>query len=173
MSWTPKRGYRRDQLNCAFHKRIDVNQSLSPTLGFLLGFACLVVVLAGLRWIAPVFNQLALALISAVTALPLINWLKRKGVSNALALVITSAVTLLVLVVFVGFMAVALVIFILIASISVIVPVLYFLIAGEAAAKTLEGWKAWLQTNNATVMIVVFLVLGAMLAGNGLGGLIG
>lgn len=68
--------------------------------------------------------------------------------------------------------AVSLVLFILIASISVTVPVLYFLIAGEAAANTLEGWKAWLQINNATMMFVLFLVLGAKQVGNGLGGLI-
>ena len=72
-----------------------------------------------------------------------------------------------------GQSAIALIAFILIASISVAVPVLYFLIAGESAAKTLEGWKAWLQANNATVMIILFLVLGAKLVGNGLGGLIG
>jgi len=68
---------------------------------------------------------------------------------------------------------VAMVIFILIASISVATPVLYYLVAGEAAAKTLEGWKAWLQANNTTVMFILFLILGAKLIGGGLGGLIG
>ena len=50
---------------------------------------------------------------------------------------------------------------------------LYYLIAGESAAETLNGWKAWLLANNTTVMFVLFLVLGAKLVGNGLGGLIG
>ena len=72
-----------------------------------------------------------------------------------------------------GQSAVALVVFVFIASASVTAPVLYYVVAGESAAKTLEGWKAWLLTNNATVMVVLFVVLGAKLVGTGLGGLIG
>lgn len=66
-----------------------------------------------------------------------------------------------------------LIIFIIIASLSVAAPVLYYLFAGESAAKTLNEWKTWLMANNATVMFVLFLVLGAKLIGNGLGGLFG
>lgn len=72
-----------------------------------------------------------------------------------------------------GQSAVALVVFVFIASASVAAPVLYYLVAGESAASTLDGWKAWLLANNTTVMFVLFLVLGAKLVGNGLGGLIG
>jgi hypothetical protein len=72
-----------------------------------------------------------------------------------------------------GQSAVALVVFVVIASASVAAPVLYYLVAGESAAKTLDGWKVWLQANNATVMFVLLLVLGAKLVGDGLGGLIG
>jgi hypothetical protein len=72
-----------------------------------------------------------------------------------------------------GQSAVALVVFAVIASVSVAAPVLYYLVAGESAAKTLDGWKAWLLANNSTVMFVLFLVLGAKLVGNGLGGLTG
>jgi hypothetical protein len=72
-----------------------------------------------------------------------------------------------------GQSAVALLVFVLIASASVAAPVLYYLIAGESAAETLDGWKSWLLANNATVMVILFLVLGAKLLGNGLGGLIG
>jgi hypothetical protein len=72
-----------------------------------------------------------------------------------------------------GQSAIALVVFVVIASASVAAPVLYYLIAGESAAETLDGWKAWLLANNTTVMFVLFLVLGAKLVGNGLGGLIG
>ncbi len=72
-----------------------------------------------------------------------------------------------------GQSAVALLVFVVIASATVAVPVLYYLVAGESAAKTLEGWKAWLLANNATVMFVLFLVLGAKLAGDGLAGLVG
>jgi hypothetical protein len=68
---------------------------------------------------------------------------------------------------------IALGVFVLIGSISVLVPVIYYIAAGESAAKTLTVWKAWLATNNATVMAVLFLVFGAKLLGDGLGGLLG
>ena len=68
---------------------------------------------------------------------------------------------------------IALAIFVLLASITVAVPVLYYLIAGASAEKTLTGWKTWLIANNSTVMIVLFLLLGAKLIGAGLGGLMG
>jgi len=81
-----------------------LKNSLSPTLKFLLGAACLVIVLVGLQRAAPMFNQLALALIIAVTAAPLMRWLRGKGMPNGLALAITVLVILLILVVFVGFL---------------------------------------------------------------------
>jgi hypothetical protein len=68
---------------------------------------------------------------------------------------------------------IALAVFVIVASISVATPVLYYLVAGASAEKTLTGWKTWLTANNATVMIVLFLVLGAKLIGDGLGGLFG
>ena len=58
---------------------------------------------------------------------------------------------------------VAPVLFVLIASISVAVPVLYYLAAGERAEKTLNGWKAWLIANNNVIMTLLFLVLGTNL----------
>lgn len=81
-----------------------MNNSLSKTLRTLLGFACLVVVMAGLREAAPTFNRLALALIIALISLPLIRWLKGKGASNAIALVVTILTILLTLILFIGFM---------------------------------------------------------------------
>ena len=69
--------------------------------------------------------------------------------------------------------AIALVLFVALACLSVILPVLYFLIAGASAEKTLKGWKTWLIANNVTVMIVLFLILGAKLVGAGLSGLVG
>ena len=47
------------------------------------------------------------------------------------------------------------------------------LVAGASAQKTLTGWKTWLAANNGTVMIVMFLIFGAKLVGEGLGGLVG
>ena len=67
----------------------------------------------------------------------------------------------------------ALLVFVIIGSLSVAVPVVYFLVGGEKAKHTMDGWKAWLGANNATVMTVLLLVIGAKLLGQGLGGLLG
>ena len=68
---------------------------------------------------------------------------------------------------------IALVVFIVLASLTVAAPVLYYLFAGQSAEKVLATWKAWLLANNATVMFILLLVLGALAFGQGLGGLIG
>lgn len=68
---------------------------------------------------------------------------------------------------------VALGVFVLIGSITVLIPVIYYIAAGDSAARTLQSWKTWLAMNNATVMAVLFLVFGAKLLGDGLGGLLG
>jgi len=66
---------------------------------------------------------------------------------------------------------IALLVFVILASITVAGPVLYYLIAGASAEKTLNSVKVWLTANNATVMIVLFLFLGLKLIGDALGGL--
>ncbi len=68
---------------------------------------------------------------------------------------------------------IVLAVFVIIASVTVAVPVLYYLFAGQSAEKTLTSWKAWLVANNATVMFILLLVLGMVLVGQGLGGLMG
>jgi Sap, sulfolipid-1-addressing protein len=67
----------------------------------------------------------------------------------------------------------ALLCFVAIGSLSVAVPVVYFLVGGDGAKRRMDGWKAWLGANNATVMTILLLVIGAKLLGQGLGGLIG
>jgi threonine/homoserine/homoserine lactone efflux protein len=59
-------------------------------------------------------------------------------------------------------------IFVVIASLSIIAPVLYRLVRGEHAQATLESARSWLEANNAVVMAVLFLVIGAKILGNGL-----
>ena len=66
---------------------------------------------------------------------------------------------------------IALVVFVFIASLSVGIPVIYYLVAGSSAEKTLMGWKAWLVQNNATVMMLLLLVFGVMMIGKGIAGL--
>jgi hypothetical protein len=63
--------------------------------------------------------------------------------------------------------------FVIIASLTILVPVLYSLLGGDKARATLDGWKSWLVTNNATVVAVILLLLGAVLIGDGTGALIG
>jgi hypothetical protein len=64
---------------------------------------------------------------------------------------------------------VSLVVFVVLASLSIAVPVLFYLLGGAKAKTTLDGWKAWLSANNATVMAVLLLVFGAVLIGKGTG----
>ena len=67
---------------------------------------------------------------------------------------------------------VVLLLLVLVASIGIIAPVaIYFLKGEEKAARVLDAWKTWLQANNTTVMIVLFVVFGVVLIGKGIGGL--
>jgi hypothetical protein len=68
---------------------------------------------------------------------------------------------------------IAVLVFVAVASISIAVPVIYYLVGGESAKRTLDGWKSWLSDHNAVVMTVLLLVMGVVLAGKGLGALIG
>ena len=61
--------------------------------------------------------------------------------------------------------------FILIASAGVLAPMVVFLASGDSAARVLGEWRTWLAINNATVMSVLLLVLGALFIGQGLGAL--
>jgi hypothetical protein len=63
------------------------------------------------------------------------------------------------------------VVFIIIASISVAAPIAAYLVMGDKAARTLDGWKVWLTANNHTVMFVLLLVFAVVLLGKGISGL--
>ena len=64
---------------------------------------------------------------------------------------------------------VALAVFVILASLSIAVPVFFYLLGGAKAKTVLDGWKAWLSANNATVMAVLLLVFGVVLIGKGTG----
>jgi threonine/homoserine/homoserine lactone efflux protein len=68
---------------------------------------------------------------------------------------------------------IALVIFIILACCSVAAPVIVYLVMGDKATPTLNGWKSWLISNNATVMTVLFLIFGFAVLSKGIGALIG
>jgi hypothetical protein len=62
---------------------------------------------------------------------------------------------------------IVMVVFVVIASLTVATPVILNLLLGSEAEHTLTEMKEWL-IDNATVMSVLFLVLGAKVLGNGL-----
>ncbi|MFO7590310.1 MAG: GAP family protein [Acidimicrobiia bacterium] len=64
---------------------------------------------------------------------------------------------------------IALAVFVIIGSLSVGVPVIAYLFAGDRMKPSLESWKLWLEHNNATVMAVLLLVIGVVLLSKGLG----
>ena len=55
-----------------------------------------------------------------------------------------------------------------IAALTVAVPVVAYLIAGQRLDPTLDRTKAWLIDNNTAVMAVLLLVFGVSLLGDGL-----
>jgi len=58
-----------------------------------------------------------------------------------------------------------------VASCTVAVPVLLFALVGERVLRPLASMRDWLQANNATVMALVILVIGALLIAKGISGL--
>jgi hypothetical protein len=65
------------------------------------------------------------------------------------------------------------IVFVVLASLSIAVPVVYVLVGGDGAKRTLEGWRTWLAAHNAAVMAVLFIVIGAKLVGSGLDAILG
>lgn len=66
---------------------------------------------------------------------------------------------------------VASVVFALVASLGVATPVFIYLFTGDRAATMLDGLKAWMIHNNAVIMAVLLLVLGAKMLGDGIAAL--
>jgi hypothetical protein len=63
---------------------------------------------------------------------------------------------------------VALLLLVVVGSLGIIAPVGVYFAMGDKAAPILEDWKTWLVTNNATVMVVLFVVFGVTLIGKGI-----
>lgn len=70
-----------------------------------------------------------------------------------------------------GETAVAIAVFVVIGSLTVAVPVLFALLAPAKAAKSLVPVKDFLAEHNGVIMMVVLLILGAKILGNGIAGL--
>ena len=69
-----------------------------------------------------------------------------------------------------GESAVAVAVFVVLGSITVAGPVLLYLFASDKAAGPLASVKDFMSDHNAVIMMVVLLVLGAKILGQGLGG---
>ncbi len=63
----------------------------------------------------------------------------------------------------------AIAVFVVIGSLTVAGPVLYFLAAPSRAAGPLESIKQFMSEHNAVIMMVVLLILGVKVLGQGLG----
>jgi threonine/homoserine/homoserine lactone efflux protein len=65
----------------------------------------------------------------------------------------------------------ALLVFVLIASAGVLAPSVAYLVARDRVEAGLDSARIWLVANSGTVMTVIFLVLGAVVFGDGISGL--
>ncbi len=65
----------------------------------------------------------------------------------------------------------AVAVFVVVGSLSVAGSVAFYLVAGERAARPLAAVKQFMAANNAVIMMIVLLLLGAKLLGDGIGGL--
>jgi threonine/homoserine/homoserine lactone efflux protein len=62
----------------------------------------------------------------------------------------------------------SLVVFVVLASLTIVLPVVYYLVGGAKAKATLDGLKDWLAVHNNAVMAVLLLVFGVDLIAKGL-----
>jgi threonine/homoserine/homoserine lactone efflux protein len=63
---------------------------------------------------------------------------------------------------------VSLIVYVIVGSITILAPVVYYLVGGDKARTALDSMKGWLAVHNAAVMIVLFLVFGVKLVADGL-----
>jgi threonine/homoserine/homoserine lactone efflux protein len=70
-----------------------------------------------------------------------------------------------------GETTVAIVVFVVIGSVTVAGPVLFYVFASAKAAGPLDSIKQFLSAHNAVIMMIVLLVLGTKVLGQGIGGL--
>jgi threonine/homoserine/homoserine lactone efflux protein len=66
--------------------------------------------------------------------------------------------------------AIAMAIFVVIATLGPAAPVAIYLVLGERSRRLLDELRAWMADNNATIMAVICLLIGAKLVGDGIGG---
>jgi hypothetical protein len=90
-----------------------------------------------------------------------------------LALTLSAASTIAAAGVSTGSQVFGLVLFVALGSITVAAPVIFYQLRGQRAERGLNRMKDWLIANNSTVMMVLLVVFGAKLLGEGVGILFG
>jgi threonine/homoserine/homoserine lactone efflux protein len=70
-----------------------------------------------------------------------------------------------------GEQAIALAVFVAIGSLGILAPVVLLFALGERSRPMLDGLRSWLAANNAAIMAVIVLIIGAKLVGDGISGL--
>ena len=70
-----------------------------------------------------------------------------------------------------GAQAVALAVFVVVASLGVAAPIVLYVVLGSRAAPLLDDLKTWMVHNNAAILAVLLLVIGANLVGDGISAL--
>jgi Sap, sulfolipid-1-addressing protein len=63
---------------------------------------------------------------------------------------------------------IVLAVFVLIGTVGLAIPIGIFFLGGEKASETLAELRHWLAINNATIMAVLMVVIGAKLVGSGM-----
>lgn len=70
-----------------------------------------------------------------------------------------------------GEQAAALAVFVVIGTLGTGAPLALYLVLGERSKPLLDRLRSWMAANNTVIMAVLFLVIGAKLVGDGIGGL--
>jgi threonine/homoserine/homoserine lactone efflux protein len=63
---------------------------------------------------------------------------------------------------------IVLAVFVIIGTLGLAIPIGIYFLGGDKASETLAELRHWLAVNNASIMAVLFVVIGAKLVGNGL-----
>jgi Sap-like sulfolipid-1-addressing protein len=61
--------------------------------------------------------------------------------------------------------------FVVIPSVGVLTPLVLALALGDRSRDVLDGLRGWMARNNAVIMAVLFLLIGAKLVGGSIAGL--
>ena len=76
------------------------HQSIPGAVRLIITGAALVIVVAGMKNVAPLINVILLSIVFALACSPLLHWLRRKGAPDWMAVLVTVSIFLVVLLLF-------------------------------------------------------------------------